>query len=127
MPYLATLKGGKWDDWRYSWVIVETEEHDRLKPSTGLPSTAKELWEEAPKLDKKYKPIVDRILDLSKAGLTSLMVAADFMCRRIASLQRREHSACQYIGITDPMRIAQGEDSQVSGTLLKAMLSAVCD
>ena len=126
-PYLATLKGGKWDEWRHSWVIVETEEHDRLKPSTGLPSTTKDLWEEVPRLDKKYKPIVDRISDLSKAGLTSLMVVADFMCRRIAPLQRREYSACQYTGIMDPMRIDRGEESQVSGTLLKAMLSAVCD
>jgi hypothetical protein len=35
--YIAPLSLGKWDCWRNDWVIVQTDDHDRLELPTGEP------------------------------------------------------------------------------------------
>ena len=99
LPFIQTFPSAHWDRWREDWVIVETETTDRLRPSTSAPAGDRAIWEEAPEMDERYGPVLTRIAELGTAGLTSIMVAADFLRRRIAPLQERTRPAWLYTGL----------------------------
>jgi len=122
LPFIQTFHSAHWDRWREDWVIVETETVDRLRPSTSAPAGDRTIWEEAPEMDEQFGPVLTRIAELGTAGLTSTMVAADFLRRRIAPLQERTRPAWLYTGLEDATRLARGRDSVVDDAVLTEML-----
>ena len=83
----------------------------RPSPSTRTrwarpsPSTAGRSWIPGTRI---FSLAVERIQLLREFGLTGNMVAADFLWRRLAPLQRRSHPAWAYEGPADPTRLWPG-------------------
>jgi hypothetical protein len=75
---------GKWDSWRYDWVIMWHDPHDRLVLPTGAPIGNNDHWEETPRLQPAIEPMIKSIRFLVGHGLLLMMVLADFQSRRIA-------------------------------------------
>jgi hypothetical protein len=86
--YIKILNARKWDHWRREWMIVTTPFKGRLELAVASPPMELEgEWEWKPKLESEFNPVLDRIKELADAGVTSLIVASDFLNRRIAPLQ----------------------------------------
>jgi hypothetical protein len=122
--YISTFSSARWDGWREDWVIVKSEASERLEVPAGGPLTTSDFWKAVPFLTAEFNPVLDRIKELARGGLTSLMVLADFLRRRIAPLQQRSRSAWLYTGETDCCRIVRGRGSDPSATELEGMLRA---
>jgi hypothetical protein len=52
--------------------------------------------------------VLDRVKNLQRGSLTSMMVLGNFLKRRIAPLQQRSRMAYMYTGLNDCCRIARG-------------------
>jgi hypothetical protein len=76
MGYISKAKTGKLEQWRLHILEIPTEP----------PTADKSFWEEAPELSAEFDPILAKIDELARARLTTLMVAADYLKRRIAPL-----------------------------------------
>jgi hypothetical protein len=122
--YISTCSSARWDGWRDDWVIVKSDASERLEVPTGGPLTTSDFWKAVPFLPAEFNPVLDRIKRLARGGLTSLMVLADFLRRRIAPLQQRSRSAWLYTGENDCCRIVRGRGSDPSATELEAMIRA---
>jgi hypothetical protein len=66
--------------------------------------------------------VLDRVKNLSRSGLTSLMVLGDFLKRRIAPLQQRTRMAHMYTGSNDCCRIARGPGTDFTRTELEVAI-----
>jgi hypothetical protein len=69
------------------------EWHERLKLPMADSTSDKAEWEAVLDLSKKFESVLKKITELSEAGLTSLMVVADFLRRQIAPLQQQNRGA----------------------------------
>ena len=79
----------KWDDWRRDWFYVDVSPHDRLTLPEMAAEPQKSTWEAPPQTDRWMETVLDRIDFLRQAGLTSVMVVADYLRRRLAPLRER--------------------------------------
>ena len=62
------------------------------------------IWEVAPAEDARMQPVLNRIDELCRVGLTSVMVAADYLRRRLAPLRERARPSWMYTGPQDITR-----------------------
>jgi hypothetical protein len=106
--YISAFSSSKWEDWREGWVIAEADPHDRLELPTEGPQSDRSTWKAKPSIPEELGPVLDRVKNLSRSGLTSLMVLGDFLKRQIAALQQRTRMAYMYTGSNDCCRIARG-------------------
>jgi hypothetical protein len=58
------------------------------------------------------KPLLDELEQLKVEGLTGAAVAISYYRRLIQALQNRAHSTFEYLGQSDPPRIAQRKVSK---------------
>jgi hypothetical protein len=106
--YISAFSSSKWEDWREGWVIAKADPHDLLELPTEGPQSDRSTWTAKPSMSEELCPVLDRVKNLSKSVLTSLMVLGDFLMRRIAPLQQRTRMAYMYTGSNDCYRIARG-------------------
>jgi hypothetical protein len=78
-------------------------------------------------MPEELGPVLDRVKNLSRSGLTSLMVLGDFLKRRVAPLQQRTRMACMYTGTNDCCRIARGHGTDFSRAELETVFRAMTD
>jgi hypothetical protein len=123
--YIAAFSSSKWEDWREGWVIAETNPHDRLELPTDGPQSDRSTWKAKPTIPKELDPVLYRVKNLQRSGLTSLMVLGDFLKRRIAPLQQRSRMAYMYTGLNDCSRIMRGPGSEFTRAELEAALRAM--
>jgi hypothetical protein len=76
-------------------------------PTEG-PQSDRSTWKAKPSLPEELGPVLDLVKNLSRSGLTSMMVLGDFLKRRIAPLQQRTRMTYMYTGSNDCCRIAHG-------------------
>jgi hypothetical protein len=106
--YIPTFSSSKWEDWHEGWVIAKADPHDRLELPTDGPQSDRSTWKAKPTMPKELGPVLDRVKNLQRSGLTSMMVLGDFLKRRITPLQQRSRMAYMYTGLNDCCRIAHG-------------------
>jgi hypothetical protein len=106
--YISAFSSSKWEDWREGWVIAEADPHDRLELPTEGPQSDRSTWKAKPMIPEELGPVLNRVKNLQRSGLTSMMVLGDFLKRRIAPLQQRSRMAYMYTGPNDCCRIARG-------------------
>jgi hypothetical protein len=123
--YISAFSSSKWEDWCEGWVIAEADPNDRLELPTESPQSDRSTWKAKPSLPEELGPVLDRVKNLSRSGLTSLMVLGDFRKRRIATLQQRTRMAGMYTGTNDCCRIARGPDTDFSRAELEAAFRAM--
>ncbi|XP_062200213.1 uncharacterized protein LOC133902903 [Phragmites australis] len=75
--------------------------------------------------DARLRPVLNRIEDLHRAGLNSLMVVANFLCRRLDPQRECARPAWMYIEPCDVTRTCVGEDGDLDEGALAAMLKVV--
>jgi hypothetical protein len=85
--YISAFSRSKWEDWREGWVIAEADPHDRLELPTEGPQSGRSTWKAKPSMPEELVPVLTRVKELARGGLTSMMVLGDFLKRRIAPLQ----------------------------------------
>jgi hypothetical protein len=118
--YISAFSNSKWEDWCEGWVIAKADPNDRLELPTERPQSDRSTWKAKTSLPEELRPVLDRVKNLSRGGLTSLMVLGDFLKRRIAPLLQRTRMACMYTGLNDCCRIARGPGSDFSRAELEA-------
>jgi hypothetical protein len=57
---------------------------------------------------EKLVPVLNRVKELARGGLTSMMELGDFLKRHIAPLQQWTRMSCMYTGTKDCCRITRG-------------------
>jgi hypothetical protein len=85
--YISAFSSAKWEDWRDGWVIAKTDANERLELPTERSMSDRSTWKAKPSLPTELDPVLNRVKDLAKGGLTSMMVLGEFLRRRIAPLQ----------------------------------------
>jgi hypothetical protein len=123
--YISAFSSSKWEDWRKGWVIAEADPHDRLELPTDGPQSDRSTWKAKLTIPKELDPVLYRVKNLQRSGLTSIMVLGDFLKRRIAPLQQRSRMAYMYTGLNDCNRIVQGPGSEFTRAKLEAALRAM--
>jgi hypothetical protein len=106
--YISAFSSAKWEDWHDGWVIATTDANDRLELLTEGPLSDRSTWNAKPSLPARIGPVLNRVKELARGGLTSLMVLGDFLRCRITPLQQQSRMACMYTGPNDCCRIARG-------------------
>ena len=71
------------------------------------------------------RPVLNRIDDLRQAGLTSVMVVADYLRRRLKPLRERARPSWMYTGPHNISRTQIGEDGNLDEGALAALLRVV--
>jgi hypothetical protein len=84
--YISAFSSAKWEDWRDSWVIAEADPNDHLELPTERPQSDRSTWKAKPSLPEELVPVLNRVKNLAKGSLTTLMVLGDFLKWRIAPL-----------------------------------------
>jgi hypothetical protein len=70
-------------------AIVQADPNDHLVLPTGALTGNQDHWEELPRLQSAFEPVIERIRFLAGHGLSLMIVLSDFLSRRIAPLQSR--------------------------------------
>jgi hypothetical protein len=65
-----------------------TDANDRLELLTEGPLLDRSCWKARLSLPVELNPVLDRVKNLARGGLMSMMVLGDFLRRRIAPLQQ---------------------------------------
>jgi hypothetical protein len=112
--YLAALSPDRWERWREDWVLVQAEAHEQLTLPTAAPMPPRVDWEQDPGLELAYNPVLGRIQILAESGLKPMMVLHDYVSKRIAPLQERNHPAWLYTGVNNVTRLERGDGSTLS-------------
>jgi hypothetical protein len=120
--YISVFSSAKWEDWPDGWVITKADANERLELSTERPLSDRSTWKAKPSLPAGLDPVLNRIKELARGGLMSMMVLGDFLRRRIAPLQQRSRMACMYTGPSDCCRIARGPSSDFTRAELEVVL-----
>jgi hypothetical protein len=92
-------------------VVVWADVHDRLVLPIKAPTAKKSAWEETPRLNVAFGPVIERIKHLTSHGLLATMVLLDLLLRCIAPLQARARPTWMYIKKSDTTRLECGHDS----------------
>jgi hypothetical protein len=123
--YIAAFSSSKWEDWCEGWVIAVADPHDRLELPTDAPQSDRSTWKAKPTIPKELGPVLDRVKNLQRSGLTSMMVLGDFLKRRIAPLQQWSRMAYMYTGLNDYCRITRGPVTDFTRAELEAAVRAM--
>jgi hypothetical protein len=123
--YISAFSSSKWEDWREGWVIAEADPHDRLELPTEGPQSDRSTWKAKPSMLEELGSVIERVKNLFRSGLTSLMVLGDYLKRRIAPLQQRTRMACMYTGTNNCCRVARGPGTDFSRAELEAAFRAM--
>src|SRR4051812_18479465 len=76
-------------------------------PEFSLPPPSQHNWSEKPgDSDTDLDHQMERIAELMGEGLVAADLVADWLCRRVLSLQRRCHRICDMSRRLDPTRIS---------------------
>nr|CAH67965.1 OSIGBa0142I02-OSIGBa0101B20.8 [Oryza sativa] len=105
--YIPCVLRKKWDDWKSDWFYTPLADEARLRLPSQPPAQASS-WRAPVDLGDGYDAVLDRLAGLRSKGLTGAMVFGDYLCRRIAPLQRHARGAWEYTGPEDIMRTHQG-------------------
>ncbi|KAE8813240.1 hypothetical protein D1007_09631 [Hordeum vulgare] len=90
---------------RQQWVPVEAAEAGALFRLSSTPATPNQGWMRRELSDSRFVPVLTRLEELKRAGVTMEMVVREFICRRIAPLWRHSRPMWTFRGPRDPMRI----------------------
>jgi hypothetical protein len=123
--YISAFSSAKWEDWRDGWVIAATDANDCLELPTEGPLSDRSTWKAKPSLPAEIDPVLNRVKNLAKGGLTSLMVLCDFLRCRIVPLQQRPRMACMYTRPNDCCRIVRGPGTDLTRAELEASIRAM--
>jgi hypothetical protein len=123
--YISAFSSAKWEDWRDGWVIAKADANDHLELPMERPLSDRSTWKAKPSLLAELDPVLKRIKELVRGGLTSMMVLGDFLRHHIALLQQRTRIACMYTGPNDCCRIARGPGTDFSRAELETALRAM--
>ena len=99
----------RWEEWQVRWCWIMEE-----NPPEFCWGVRRELllcsadWSDLDPNDKKFSIATTRICRLTEAGITLEMIAADFICRRIAPLHKKGRSAWDFRNAADIMRLRTG-------------------
>ena len=119
----------KWDEWRGSWCYVHVDPVLAFYEDPVAAVVAVDSWKDLDPRDKDLRLAVARIQALRSRGLTSNMVAADFLWRRLAPLQRRSHPAWAFEGPSDRTRLWPGARYNLSvaqhGELMRQLFGPI--
>jgi hypothetical protein len=69
--------------------------------------------------------VLDRVKNLQRSSLTSMIVLGDFLKRRIAPLQQRSRMAYMYTGLNDCCRIAWGTGADFTRAELESAVRVI--
>jgi hypothetical protein len=125
--YISAFSSSKWEDWRESWVIAEADPHDRLELPTEGPQSDRSTWKVKPSMPEELGPVLDRVKNLSRSGLTSLMVLGDFLKWQIAPLEQWTRMAHMYIGSNVCCRIARRPGTDFTRAELEVTIRGMTD
>jgi hypothetical protein len=123
--YIIAFSSAKWEDWCDGWVITKADANERLELPTERPLSDRSTWKAKASLPAKIGPVLNRVKELVRGGLMSMMVLGDFLRRRIAPLQQRSRMACMYTGSNNCCRIARGPSSDFTRAELEASIRAI--
>jgi hypothetical protein len=123
--YISAFSSAKWEDWCDSWVITKTNANDCLELPTERPLSDRSTWKAKPSLPAELDPVLNRVKNLERGGLTSMMVLGDFLRCHIAPLQQGSRMACMYTGPNDCCRIARGPGTDFTRAELEASIRAM--
>ena len=115
----------KWEDWCRDWVYVDVSPHDRLTLQEMAVEPHRPTWEVALVEDERMCPVLNRIDDLHQAGLTSVMVVADYLRRRLVPLRERARFTWMYTGLNDITRTHIGVEGDLEEGALVTLLRVV--
>jgi hypothetical protein len=73
-------------------------------------------------MPEELVPVLNRVKELARGGLTSMMVLGDFLKRRIAPLQQRTRMAYMYTGSNECCRIARGPSTDFTRAELEVAI-----
>ncbi|KAE8797045.1 hypothetical protein D1007_27831 [Hordeum vulgare] len=93
------------EGFRRQWVPVEAAEAGALFRAPSTRATSNQGWAHWVLSDSRFMPVLTRLDELKRAGVTMVMVVRDFICRRIAPLQHPLPPDVVLQGAWDTMRI----------------------
>ena len=92
----------KWDEWRDRWFLVGVPEADsHLEEPVERPVDL-DTWRSVSLQDGEFSAVVARFALLREKGVSGAAIVAHFLRNRLAPLQKRPHSACNFQGPRDP-------------------------
>nr|AAX96741.1 retrotransposon protein, putative, unclassified [Oryza sativa Japonica Group]ABA91941.1 retrotransposon protein, putative, unclassified [Oryza sativa Japonica Group] len=102
--------------WRTRWFYLQIENSDPVFVVPEEQPDKISSWTAKPTLTPSLQSFIDVIDDLRVRGLSGYEVAADFVGRRIQSLQARAHLAFDYSGPEDTTQVSpRGLSSEAVG------------
>ncbi|RLN04882.1 membrane-associated protein-like [Panicum miliaceum] len=111
----------KWENW------AEVSQDSSFLCLHVGPLVHSPRWSERPVLDGRWDPVLNRFALLQRTGLSWVMVAFDFLRRRLAPLQERRSLVWAYAGDDDSMRIARGAGSGLDEARLSFLMRLATD
>jgi hypothetical protein len=120
--YIVPISTSKWDRWREDWVIVRAHNHHYLVLPTKTPTGKRGDWEEVPRLQRAFEPMIERIKHLVGHGPTSMVVLSDFLSKRIAPLQLSTCPTWMYSSERDTTRLGRGRGSDLDPDVVALLL-----
>jgi hypothetical protein len=123
--YIPQVMRSKWEEWRRDWFFVDIDPHERLELPEKAAEPRRSTWEAPPPEDARLKPVLERILELRESGLTSVMVVADFLRRRLAPLRERARPSWFYTGPEDITRTQIGASWDLGQAELRGMIRVI--
>ncbi|KAE8776992.1 hypothetical protein D1007_50273 [Hordeum vulgare] len=91
------------EGFRRQWVLVEAAGAGALFQPPLSPATPKQGWEREELGDPRLAPVLTRLGQLRRAGVSMVMVVREFICQRIAPLQRHSRPMWAYARPSDSM------------------------
>ncbi|KAE8790570.1 hypothetical protein D1007_35082 [Hordeum vulgare] len=92
------------DGFRRQWVLDEDAGAGALFQPPLSSATPKRGWEHEELNDPRLVPVLTRLGQLRRAGVSMAMMVREFICRWIAPLQRHSRPMWAYAGPSDSMR-----------------------
>jgi hypothetical protein len=84
--YIVLIFPDRWERWREDWALVQADAHDRLALPVGGPTLNRTEWGKDLGLEPGFDPVLERIQNLAKNGITSLIVMHDFLSKCLTPL-----------------------------------------
>ncbi|RLN04750.1 hypothetical protein C2845_PM13G10270 [Panicum miliaceum] len=117
----------KWENWEREWLYVEVSQDSPFLRLPDGPPMHGPGWSERLALGSRWDPVLDRFARLQRDDLSWVMVAFDFLWRRLAPLQARRNLAWYYAGDDDDTRIVRGAGSGLDEVRLSQLMRLATD
>ena len=112
----------KWEEWRGNWCYIHVDPALACYADPDAAAVPADGWSDLDPRDGDLRAPITRIKFLRNRGLTSNMVVADYLWRRLAPLQQRSHPAWAYQGPHDRTRTWPGAEYNLSDVQHKEMM-----